>query len=282
LVRYCFALAIALPLVAASAAAQDDEAPAPPEPKTPKVFQGVGVDEQRDTQLPLDLEFFDEDGNAVRLGDYFQKQRPVILTLNYYRCPQLCGLQLNGMVDALQSVKLDPGTDFEIVTISFDPMEGPQLAKLKKQSYVEYYGHPGARNGWHFLTGHSPSIQKILESTGYGIRFDESRKEWAHAAAMIVCTPDGRISRYLYGIMPEPKTVRLTLVEASQGKIGTPMDQVLLYCFQYDGDEGKYTVAVFNIMRGVGGLTLLALGALLFVLWRREWRKKPVPTGAQA
>lgn len=270
-------------LPAALAENTETNAPPPrPTPELPEEFQGVDIDEQLDQQLPLDAVFKDANGREVRLGDYFNRGKPIILTLNYYRCPQLCGLQLNGMTHVLGDITLAPGEDFEIITISFDPLETPSLAKLKQQNYLEYYGDPRARGNWHFLTGSAKSINAVLDATGFGVRYDERTREWVHNAALIVCTPDGRISRYLYGIEPEAKTLRLTLVEAGQGKIGTPLDKVLLYCFQYDPDSGSYTMVVVRIMQLVGGATFLCVATLLLVLWRREMRQRQSTAAAQA
>lgn len=237
----------------------------------PEGVRDVGIDEHLDERLPLEATFTDHDGNKVKLGDYFDGEHPVILTLNYYRCPMLCGLQLNGMVDALREIDWKPGQQFEIVTISFDPLETQQLAHLKRKTYLEYYGDPAAAAGWHFLVGSQKNIAQALDATGYRIAWNEARREWAHAAALIIATPDGRISRYLYGITYKPKTVRLSLVEASEGKIGTTVDKILLYCFHYDG-EG-YSLAAFNVARGVAVLTMIVVGGLLLGLWLRERRR---------
>ncbi len=234
----------------------------------PSQLEGVGIDEKLDNRLPLDLPFVDHDGRSVKLGDYFDGRRPVILALNYYKCPMLCGLVLNGMVDGLKQIDWVPGQQFRLVTISFDPVETHQLAYLKRRSYLEYYARPEAAAGWSFLTGRAPSTQAILDATGFRIRWDEDRREWAHAAALMVCTPDGRISRYLYGVMFEPKTLRLSLVEASEGKIGTTMDRILLFCFHYDG-EG-YALHAMNLVRAGAALTLTVTALFLAYWWRRE------------
>ncbi|MEW6250638.1 MAG: SCO family protein [Planctomycetota bacterium] len=240
----------------------------------PPELEGVGIDEHLDVQLPLDLEFRGHDGRPVKLGDFFDGKRPVILTLNYYRCPMLCTLQLNALVDALRDLEWSAGDQFRIVTISFDPVETPQLAALKRQSYLEQYGRPPAAGGWAFLTGRKKSVDTILETTGMHVKWSDEQQQWMHAAALIICTPDGRISRYLRNIVYEPKTVRLSLVEASEGKIGTTMDQVLLFCYHYDGGAGGYTFAAWNVGRLAGLVSLGFVGGLLLILWRHDRRAR--------
>ncbi len=237
----------------------------------PPELEGVGIDEHPGDKLPLDLEFVDHTGRTVKLGDYFDGQRPVILTLNYYKCPMLCGLMLNGLLDSLREIDWTAGEQFQVVTVSFDPLETHQLGFIKRQNYLKQYDRPASATGWPFLTGRKPSIDALLQATGFRIRWSEKRQEWMHLAAPIICTPDGRISRYLYGVMFAPKTVRLSLVEASEGKIGTTFDRILLYCYHYEG--GEYTLAALNIVRAGGVLSLLVVGVLLLVLWRRERRR---------
>jgi len=245
-------------------------APLPPE------LQGVGIDEHLNGPLPLDLTFRDERGRTVKLGDYFDGRRPVILTLNYYRCPMLCGLQLNGLLDSLKELEWTAGENFRIVTVSFDPLETPLLAKAKQQGYLAEYGRPAAADGWAFLTGANANIQQLLGATGFNIRWNERRKEWMHTAALILCTPDGRISRYLYGVMYDPKTLRLSLVEASEGKVGSTLDRVLLYCFHYDAVEGKYAVMAFRLVQVGAGLVAVAVAGLVIGLWRWEVHRRKV------
>jgi protein SCO1/2 len=280
-------LALALPALGiAHALGQpaDSPASAPTEPLAPAIpenaraeplppeLQGIGIDEHLNAQLPLKLEFTDHNGDPVTLGKYFDGRRPVILTLNYYRCPMLCGLQLNAMLDALQQLDWIAGENFQIVTVSFDPLETHQLAAVKRQNYLTQYGRPAAAEGWHFLTGRKASIDKLLDVTGFRIRWNEKQREWMHVAALIICTPDGRISRYLVDLVYPPRTLRLSLVEASEGKIGTTLDHILLYCYHYDGTG--YSLAAMNLVRAGGLLTLLVVGSFLAVLWRRERRRK--------
>ena len=244
----------------------------------PKELDGVAVVEHRNEMLPLDLEFVDESGATVRLGDYFGGDRPVLLTLNYYGCPMLCGLQLNGMVDAFRQMDWIPGEQFEVVTVSFDPRETPKLAELKKQNYLNAYGKPEAAAGWHFLTGRQPQIDSLAAATGFEYEYLEESGEYSHAAVAYVATPEGRLSRYLYGVVYEPKTLRFSLVEAGEGRIGTALDQILLYCFHYDASAGRYTPVVMNIMRTGALLSAVILATLLSAFWFWEQRRKRMTT----
>ncbi|HPC22189.1 MAG TPA: SCO family protein [Phycisphaerae bacterium] len=234
----------------------------------PEALEGVGITEHLNAKLPLDAKFMTHDRREVTLGDFFDGKRPVILVLNYYRCPMLCGLVLNGLLESLKELEWTAGEQFEIVTVSFNPFEGPELANLKRANYLADYGRPAAANGWHFLVGRKDPIQRLLDTTGFGVKRDEASDQYVHAAAIMLCTPDGRISRYLYGIVFEPRTLRLSLVEASEGKIGTTMDQLLLFCYHFEG--GEYTLAAMNVARAGALLTLLILGSVLVWLWRRE------------
>jgi len=242
----------------------------------PEELNEVGITQQVDAQLPLDTEFVDEDGRPVRLGDFFG-ERPVILTLNYYTCPMLCTLQLNGLVETIKQLDWVPGDEFEIVTVSFDPVDTPRIAKTKKQNYVNEYGRAEAARGWHFLTGKKASIKRLTEAVGFAYKWNEAQKQWAHSAALILCTPKGRVSRYIGGVMYDSKTLRLSLVEASEGKVGSLWDSAFLWCYHYDATDGRYNVMVTGIMR-VGGVgTLLVLGVVLLVFWRREARRRKKP-----
>ena len=235
----------------------------------PEQLKGIGIEEQLDARIPLELEFYDEHANKVRLGDYFGRKRPVILTLNYYSCPLICDIQLNGMMDTLKELDWTPGEQFEIVTVSFDPLEEPALARAKKNSYINAFGRPQAARGWHFLTGRRDEIKALTQAVGFSYRWNEDRNEWAHATALILITPDGHVSRYLGGIAYEPEVLRLSLIEASQGKIGSLWDSIFLWCHNYDPDKG-YTLIVMNVMRAGAGLTLLVLSVVLLTFWRRE------------
>lgn len=238
----------------------------------PASLQGVAFDQRLNQPVPLDAVFRDETGHTVKLGDYFG-EKPVILLLVQYRCPMLCGQMLNGLVRALLDVPLDMGKDFDVVTVSFDPREKPELAAAKKKSYLERYGRRGAEEGWHFLTGEQGEIDRLCAATGFRYRYDAVHDQYAHASGIMVLTPGGKIARYFYDIQYSARDLRLGLVEASQGKIGTAGDQVLLFCFHYDPVEGKYGPAVMNIVRVAGVLTVLGIGCLFVVLRRQERRK---------
>lgn len=238
-------------------------------------LKGIDVDQKLDAHLPLDAEFLDDHGRLVKLGDYFDGKKPVILTLVYYKCPMLCGLLLNGLVDSLKEVAWTPGDEFRVVTLSFDPLEhNTDLARLKKQNLLLEYGRPQAEKGWSFLTGRKEQITSVAEAVGFHYRWNRDREEWAHPSTLILCTPDGRVARYLGGVMYEPDVLRLSLVEASRGKIGSLWDKVFLTCFHYESGEGKYTPDVLAIMKVGGAATVLALGTLVFGLMRWESRRR--------
>ncbi len=264
-------IVLALALGAGSAACAEERKEA-----APAELEGVEIVEHLNGQLPLDLEFADSSGKTVRLGDYFNGEKPAILTLVYYRCPMLCSLVLNGMIDALKEVSLTAGKDFRIVTVSIDPRETPQLAKLNKQNHVKAYGRAEAAQGWCFLTGREENIKKLADATGFGYRYVEDRQEYVHLAVIFVVTPDGRLSRYLYGIKFDPGTVKMALVEAGEGKIGSTMDRILLSCFHFDAEAGRYNVAAMRVMQAGGVLTVLVLGTVLVLYWRRDSARRRV------
>lgn len=243
----------------------------------PPGLEGVGVTEKPESQVPLDAVFRDEDGREVRLGDFFRAGKPVILNLGYYGCPMLCGLVANGLVAGLKDLPWNAGQEFGVVTVSIDPNETPTLARLKKQSYLRELGRPVAAAGWHFLTGREPDIRALTEAVGFGFRWNEERREFAHAAVLIVLTPQGTVSRYLYGIEFDARTLRLSLVEAAEGKVGSPLDRILLYCFHYDASERRYALAAVKLMRAGGLVTALAVTGALALLWRREKRRRREP-----
>ncbi len=245
----------------------------------PPALEDVGVDEHFDAVVPLDLEFKDEKGQVVRLGDYFKPERPVILTLNYYRCPMLCGLQLNGFLQGLKGLEWMPSEQFEIVTISIDPLETPALAAEKKQNYMTQLGREGAGTGWHFLTGGESNIRAVAEAVGFRYAYDEETAQYAHAAALMVLTPDGRVARYLYGIDYPASKLKFALLEAGQGEIGSPLDQLLLYCFHYDSKDRQYTPVAMNIMRVGGGVTVLILTIAIALMWLRDSRSRKKSMG---
>ena len=242
--------------------------------QVPEALEEVGITEHLDAKLPMELEFRDEDGLSVTLGSFFDGERPVILTLNYYRCPMLCGLMLNGLVDGLEQMEWTPGQEFEIVTVSINPLETPALAKEKKQNYLKRYGRPSAVTGWHFLTGREPEIERLAETVGFRFVYDPVEQQYAHAAAIFVCTPDGRVARYLYGIEYPSKRLKLGLLEASEGKIGSTLDQLIMYCYHYDPSSRRYSPVAMNIMRVGGGATASILAVALGMFWFREWRRR--------
>jgi protein SCO1/2 len=240
--------------------------------KTPEPLEEVGVTEKLDAQVPLDLRFVDTAGEPVKLGDYFDGTRPVLLTMNYSDCPMLCSLQLNGLFEGLGRMRWNIGEEFEMITVSIDPLETPQRARLTKQKYLKMYGRPGVAGGWHCVVGEEDNIRKLADTVGFGYNYDPVSKQYGHAAVTMVLTPEGRVSRYLYGVEYDPQTLRLSLLEASEGEIGSTTDQILLYCFQYDAEAGRYAPAAFRIMQVGGVLTVVALGGVLAVFWRREAR----------
>ena len=246
----------------------------------PAPLRDVGIDQKLNEQLPLNLTFRDETGKPVQLRQYFG-QKPVILSLVYYDCPMLCTLVLNGLVRSLRVVPLDVGDQFDVVTVSFDPRETPALAAAKKETYVKRYARAQASQGWHFLTGEEAAIQQLTRAVGFRYAYDAKSGEFAHATGIMVLTPTGRLARYFYGIEYSPRDLRLALVEASAHKIGSVVDQLLLFCFHYDPRTGKYSLVVMNVLRVAGMGTLLALGSFLFVMFRRDRRKhwKPEETG---
>ena len=250
----------------------------------PKALDNVGIDQKLDEQLPLDLVFKDENGANVKLGDFFGK-KPVVLSLVYYQCPMLCNQVLNGMVTAFKVMNFKPGQEFEVVTVSFDPRETPALAAAKKNTYVNYLPEDrrsGAASGWHFLTGDEASIKRITEAVGFRYHWDEATNQFVHASAIYVTTPQGKLARYFYGIEYAPRDVRLGLIEAADNKIGSPVDQLLLYCYHYDPATGKYGAAVMNIMRVAGVITVFAIVVLLFALRRRRPAPVDLPAGGTA
>jgi protein SCO1/2 len=241
----------------------------PPANVRPPRLENVGIEQRLDRPLPPDLAFRDETGRTVKLGDYFGR-KPLILNLVYYNCTMLCGEALAGLSSAMRLVKFDVGKEFEVVTVSFDPRETPEIAAAKKKDYVKRYGRPGADTGWHFLTGSAESVNALTKAVGFQYQYDPKINQFAHATAIMVLTPQGRISRYFYGVDFPPKDLRMGLVEASQGKIGNPIDAVLLYCYHYDPATGKYGAVIGNILRLAAGATILILGGFIFLMLRLE------------
>jgi protein SCO1/2 len=240
-----------------------------PKGNLPAPLRKVGIDQRLNNQVPLDLVFTDENGQEVRLGQYFGK-KPVVLSLVYYDCPMLCTQVLNGLTGSLKALKFDVGRDFEVVTVSFDPREKADLARQKKDGYMARYGREGAAAGWHFLTGSEASIAALTGAVGFHFAWDEETQQFAHASGIMILTPEGKVSRYFYGIDYAPRDMQLGLVEASNNKIGSPVDQILLYCFHYDPQTGKYGFVIMNAMRVLGFATFFGLALLIFVMKRRE------------
>jgi len=239
--------------------------PSPP----PNAVSEVGIDQRLDEQIPLDLEFRDEQGNDVHLSDYFGS-RPVIVSLVYYRCPMLCTQVLNGMVETFKTLSFTAGKEFEVVTVSIDPAEGPELARDKKEQYVKEYGRAGVARGWHFLTGGPSSISRLAQAVGFRYVYDPASKQFVHGAGIMVATPKGRLARYLYGIEYGARDLRFALMEAAQNKIGSPVDRILLLCYHYDPSTGKYGVMVSNLLKAGGIFSVLLLGGYMLVNFRRD------------
>jgi protein SCO1 len=261
--------ALAVAAGPAGAWSRDQPSPAPPASERPRILTDVGFDQRLGETVPLDAVFRDEAGRAVRLGDFFGR-RPVVLSLAYYECPMLCTVTLNGLASALDVVSFDPGKEFEVVTVSFEPRETPALAAAKKAAYLRRYKREGAAAAWHFLTGDAASIRRLTEAVGFKYAWDEATKQYAHASGVMVLTPDGRLARYLYGVEYAPKDLRLAIFEAAQGRILSPVDRLLLYCYHYDPTLGRYGRSVVALLRVGGVLTLAGLGALVLGLRRRE------------
>ncbi|MAF90804.1 MAG: photosynthetic protein synthase I [Bdellovibrionaceae bacterium] len=235
---------------------------------------GVGIDEKLGDKIDLNLKFKNEQGEEVSLGSYFQSGKPVMLALVYFNCPSLCNFQLNGIVETLKKLEWTTGNEFEFVIASIEPTETPDLAKSKKESYMTVYDRKEGAKGWHFLTGSQESITALADQVGFRYKWVESRNEYAHTAATYVLTPEGKISRYLYGIGFTPKTLRLSLVEASNNKIGNAVDRFLLYCFRYDPEKRGYAFYAFNIMRAGAAVSVVALLAFLVPFWIRQRKQR--------
>jgi protein SCO1/2 len=239
----------------------------PPANVRPPGLKNVGIEQHLSEQIPPTLTFRDETGKAVQLGDYFGK-KPMILNLVYYQCPMLCGEVLSGLESALRVLKFDVGKEFDVLTISFDPKETPEMAAAKKAQYLKRYGRPSAQQGWHFLTGPAASIDALTRAAGFQYQYDPKTAQFAHATAIMVLTPEGKIAQYYYGVEFAPKDLRLGLIQASENKIGTVVDQVLLYCYHYDPDIGKYGAIISRVLQLAAGATVLILGTFLVVMFR--------------
>jgi protein SCO1/2 len=234
----------------------------------PPALSKVGIDQRLNEQVPLDLQFTDEQGQAVRLGDYFHSGRPVVVSLVYYDCPMLCGEVMQGMASTFKALQFTPGKEFEVVTLSIDPREKPELAAAKKKTFIGVLDRPEAASGWHFLTGERPQIDALANALGWHYHYDPKLDQFAHPAGIMLLTPQGKISQYYYGIEYSARDMRLGIIQASQNKIGSLTDQVLLYCYHYDPRSGKYGPVVMNIVRLAGGVTVLVLGGFLVLMFR--------------
>jgi protein SCO1/2 len=239
----------------------------------PDPLKKVGIEQRLGENLPLAAEFKDENGQIVKLGDYFGKGRPVIVALVYFECPMLCNQVLNGLTGTLKGISFDAGKEYDVVAVSFDAKEfdKPELAKNKKASYIERYGRPATEKGWHFLTGTQGSIDAVTEATGFKYAWDEKSSQFAHGSAIMIATPEGKLSRYFYGIDYSPRDVKLGIVESAESKVGSVTDELMLYCFHYDPASGKYGFQILSVLRLTAIATLLGMGLMGFVFWR--WNK---------
>lgn len=265
------ARAVALLALASAALAQTvnpDGVVATPADVKPHGLENVGVVQRLNEQLPLDLAFRDEAGKPVHLGDYFGT-KPVILNFVYYRCPMLCPELLVGLESTLKVLNFNVGEQFQVVTVSIDPRDTPDVAASKKAEILSRYKRPGAADGWHFLTGPQESITALAQAAGFGYKYDEKNGQFAHAVAIMVATPSGKLAQYYYGVEFPPRDLRLALIQASDNKIGNLVDAVILYCFHYDPVAGKYNALIGRILQLAGGFTVLSLGALVLLLYRR-------------
>jgi len=239
----------------------------------PFELKDVGIDQNLNASIPLDIPFVDSEGRQVELQDYFS-ERPVVLALVYYDCPMLCTLVLNGLLKSMLELPFDVADEFDVVTVSFDPKDKPEVAAAKKKSYLAQYRREGAEAGWHFLTGDTTSINKLTKAVGFRYKFVPKTGQFIHASGIMVLTPGGKLSRYFYGIDYDPRDLKLGLMEASKSKIGSPVDQVLLYCFHYDPTTGKYGLVIMNVIRVFGVFTVLGLVSFILIMLRRDKRRK--------
>ena len=244
----------------------------PPATQRPPGLKFVGIEQHLNADVPVDLQFRDETGNTVKLADYFGHGRPVILNLGYYQCPMLCSEILQGLVGSMKALTFNLGQDFDVVTVSFDPSETPEMAAAKKRDIMKRYGRANTGQGWHFLTGQADQINALTRAVGYQYQFDPKTEQYAHAAAIVMLSPDHHVSGYFYGVEFSPKDLRLGLVQASHNKIGNFGDQVLLYCYHYDPRTGKYGAIISNILKLAGLMTILILGTFMFVMFRSDRR----------
>jgi protein SCO1 len=272
-------LAMGMSLAQPPSAFQRGESAGPSSQVDPASLKDIGIDQHLDQQIPLDLQFKDESGRSVRLAEYFKKGRPVILTMVYYQCPMLCSEVLTGLNSAMQVMKFTAGNEYEVVTVSVDPRDTPEMATQKKASYLKEYNRPGAEDGWHFLTGDQENVAKLAKIVGWKYRWDPKMNQFIHAAGIMLVTPQGKLAQYYYGIEYSPKDLRLGLIEASQDKIGNLVDRVELYCYHYDPHTGKYGAVIANMLRIGGAATVLLLGGFIVLMFRRDGHSGRHQTG---
>jgi protein SCO1/2 len=269
------ALAFACPLLSAQVSSYGDKQTGPTNERPPSILNGVGVDQHLNTQLPLNLTFTDDAGKQVALGNYLGR-RPAILALVYYRCPMLCSEELDGLTSALEMVRYLPGKDFNIIVVSIDPTEGTDLAAAKKREYVKRYGRPESANGWHFLTGTQPNIDALTQAVGFRyVKLNvpgSNLVQFAHASSIQIVTPEGKLAQYYMGVEYSPKDLLLGLDEASSNRIGSPVDNILTYCYHYDPTTNTHDLIIARVIQLGGFLTLVLLGGFMFVMFRRDYR----------
>jgi protein SCO1 len=251
-----------------------------PDNERPTILRDIGFDQELGEKVPLDVPFRDETGKVVRLGEYFSAGKPVVLNLVYYDCPMLCTVTLSGMASALKEMTFDAGREFEVVTISFDPREGPPQAAAKKREFMARYKRPQAEKGWHFLTGEAPSVNRITKAVGFRYTWDQATGQFAHPAGTVVLTAEGRIARYMFGVEYAPRDLRLAVVEASANRIASPVDQILLACYTYDPAAGRYSASIMKVLRLAALATVAALGIFVMMNLRRERKTRPQPRPA--
>jgi protein SCO1/2 len=265
--------AVLTPSLTAQVSRYDEKQMAPVSDKPPAILSGVGIAQNLNQQLPLSLTFTDDAGKQVQLAGYFGK-RPAILALVYYQCPMLCSEELNGLTGALQMVKFVPGKDFDVIVVSIDPTEGTDLAAAKKRSYLKRYGHPETASGWHFLTGTQANIDALTKAVGFGyVKIpgpDGKLTQFAHASSIQIVTPEGKLAQYYMGVEYSPKDLRLGLVDASSNRIGSPVDNILTYCYHYDPKTNKHSLIVARVVQLGGLVTVFSLGGFMLTMFRRD------------
>ncbi len=243
------------------------------DPALPKELVGVDIEERPGAVLPADVKLRDSQGRDVTLGSYFDPEHPVILVLAYYECPMLCSMVVNGLMQGMKGLDWTVGQEYRVVVVSFDPRDTPEMARKKRDSYVGAYGRPVEDRGWEFLVGEEAQVRRVSDAVGFRYRWEEATKQYAHAAGAFVFTPEGKLSRTLYGLNFASNDLKLSLLEASQGKLASAWGRVLLFCFHYDSSENKYVLATKRLMKAGGALTVLGLGGMLLGFWRRERRR---------